>query len=78
MKVRAILVGLLLSVAACKSTPGKLAVDSPALPFQPADADELAGVEPADDDAEPAEAEGTEPAPAPSPAPAPATPPAKK
>jgi hypothetical protein len=57
---------LLLFTLGCGTGPkGKLVVDTPIAPFQPLDADELAGIEPPDED-EPVE-DGPKPAPPPAP-----------
>jgi hypothetical protein len=56
---------ILVLVAACGGgKTGKLMADTPILPYIAPDADELAGIEPKDEDEQP---DGTEPAPAPPP-----------
>lgn len=61
------------ALAACGASPGgKILADTPILPYQPPDADELAGIE--DEEEEEVEEEVVEeepPAPAPTPAPTP-------
>jgi hypothetical protein len=57
---------LMLFAVGCSAGPrGKLVVDTPIAPFQPLDADELAGIEPVE------EGEPTEDGPKPAPPPAP-------
>ncbi len=61
------------SLSACGSSKaGRLMVDSPAMPYQAPDIDELTGIDSEETDA--TEEKGTAPAPAPAPTPAAAAP----
>jgi hypothetical protein len=62
MLLRVLVLALFASLVGCAKKPGKLMVDSPALPYQPPDISEITGIEePDEDDAEPAA--GTQAAP---------------
>ena len=65
MLLRAFLFSVL--VTACYGTPGKLSVDSPALPYEPPDISEITGI----DEEEEEEMEQVESTPAPTAAPTP-------
>jgi hypothetical protein len=63
--MRAFIVFVLLAVGCGSGPKGRLVVDTPIMPFKALDADELAGIEPADEDAAPED--GPKPAPPPAP-----------
>lgn len=76
MKIRATLfsfaTGVVLTAAACGSSPNKIMADTPVLPYEPPDVSEITGIDEDDEDEEVTEEASEEPADAPAPAPQPA------